>query len=1189
MDPPLPRWRAVAVAAFLIATICHSGVDADIPQAVSRQQICTVNGAYGKDDPRRMQCKDTILGTLRISNKEKFSFNVMQNTIDSRDKTYADVGNVGFVVTITKTPVTISLPLEYIKEVPFDYREEIYEYSRWEAGRLPEKFCYEDTTDKCSEDGKLAVHPHGKPLSWAHGRCCWCSEVLAFTHINNMKRGNFRCNWFAPPRALELVTETLYDQCEAGKIDGTVPLDRDCEREKHERLGITDRVYTLNYTTPEIFDRSVYCNTKSCLKHAIILDKDYVSVTGYECDKVGTGLDRWGDMRGEFCNLLPGTCITGQLRKFKEVDKLRIEQNLAPLYALKREFGGFPRYAPNPMNGTGFSTTGTRHYLGYDFGEQHYSDIRFEMDATDVTWLRATSPGHITFIEVPQLDACSSSTIGGCPLKAYVWNSGNEDAAFAVEVPFCIDSITKERTIDVNPITPVRTTVPADKTVVFTLTFKAISSSSLGVTCFMKLYDAQHLMLDQKTFNVTTSAAQEDKDGLSNFERFFGITRPSGPAVCPCRWYNGVCLLFRFRTCFAALKATIVSILAVVVAGVLLVFFGPVLLPFLRVGLSCFCGFARRFASALAFFLRTYCSCLVKACGGFARILSKSCKACMRFLRAKCGGVLRCSSRASGSLSKRLAQISKYCCSACVACFGRCPSALNWTKRAHGLQKSTLKAKRIKMPKIRVPAKLKAPKMPSLKQGSEAKNSVQAHDTQHSHKITKMPQRKLLGGAFTKAAVGATAAMGFFGRRTGKKKKGDTNVEAHSVTPQSFAEDARGPGIQDKLQGKADSAETSLFGESATSHAAKLSKKEKRSLRKQAKKQKRQEYQRQAAAGNAEIWAGEGEATASKKDMVSKKKGVEGSRSSTTGIADNNQSASAVTKSKPHIMKEQRETGAKRRQGECARTKEEDKRGHVEGKLKEKHSTQSQPDHPLSAGNKGTSTTQQIRSQIEHKSSIFMGNDNRTPLEVQLEGQLRKHLGQDDSDSHPSKAGKDKVLEHGQTPVEREKEGNEEDRADRGKERSNVGIIGAAGKMRKFLHRKRDEIEYQEGREEAGLDAVSISRGSTQCTRARKAKRKKQHLKEPRTPQEENPEDDIEEQDRDEEGESDTLRDTTDQGGASPQTARPELTTVVAHEPETRGEKYIKGSFSTLPSVEIEEHKEIQMIETNPSYCVSMR
>nr|CEL72947.1 TPA: hypothetical protein BN1205_033310 [Toxoplasma gondii VEG] len=1189
MDPPLPRWRAVAVAAFLIATICHSGVDADIPQAVSRQQICTVNGAYGKDDPRRMQCKDTILGTLRISNKEKFSFNVMQNTIDSRDKTYADVGNVGFVVTITKTPVTISLPLEYIKEVPFDYREEIYEYSRWEAGRLPEKFCYEDTTDKCSEDGKLAVHPHGKPLSWAHGRCCWCSEVLAFTHINNMKRGNFRCNWFelvfsrslwvtkscprtelpwysmlrigdgkewsfsvevklrwwTPPRALELVTETLYDQCEAGKIDGTVPLDRDCEREKHERLGITDRVYTLNYTTPEIFDPefdirlslesdgtlkevanvlagkflfipswppehpwvkeskleygcstesdpsewgvteddpdlwrlcqqgSVYCNTKSCLKHAIILDKDYVSVTGYECDKVGTGLDRWGDMRGEFCNLLPGTCITGQLRKFKEVDKLRIEQNLAPLYALKREFGGFPRYAPNPMNGTGFSTTGTRHYLGYDFGEQHYSDIRFEMDATDVTWLRATSPGHITFIEVPQLDACSSSTIGGCPLKAYVWNSGNEDAAFAVEVPFCIDSITKERTIDVNPITPVRTTVPADKTVVFTLTFKAISSSSLGVTCFMKLYDAQHLMLDQKTFNVTTSAAQEmvflpyesvgevhvnktyleDKDGLSNFERFFGITRPSGPAVCPCRWYNGVCLLFR----------------------------------------------------------------------------------------------------------------------------------------SHGLQKSTLKAKRIKMPKIRVPAKLKAPKMPSLKQGSEAKNSVQAHDTQHSHKITKMPQRKLLGGAFTKAAVGATAAMGFFGRRTRKKKKGDTNVEAHSVTPQSFAEDARGPGIQDKLQGKADSAETSLFGESATSHAAKLSKKEKRSLRKQAKKQKRQEYQRQAAAGNAEIWAGEGEATASKKDMVSKTKGVEGSRSSTTGIADNNQSASAVTKSKPHIMKEQRETGAKRRQGECARTKEEDKRGHVEGKLKEKHSTQSQPDHPLSAGNKGTSTTQQIRSQIEHKSSIFMGNDNQTPLEVELEGQLRKHLGQDDSDSHPSKAGKDKVLEHGQTPVEREKEGNEEDSADRGKERSNVGIIGAAGKMRKFLHRKRDEIEYQEGREEAGLDAVSISRGSTQCTRARKAKRKKQHLKEPRTPQEENPEDDIEEQDRDEEGESDTLRDTTDQGGASPQTARPELTTVVAHEPETRGEKYIKGSFSTLPSVEIEEHKEIQMIETNPSYCVSMR
>ncbi|PHJ25652.1 male gamete fusion factor [Cystoisospora suis] len=226
-------------------------------------------------------------------------FNVTRDTIDNRDKTFADVGNAGFSVSIKKTPVTISLPLEYIKDVPFDYREEIYEYSRWEAGRNPGKFCYENTISKCSEDDKLATHPSGKPLAWAHGRCCWCSEVLAFTHINNMKRGNFRCNWFelvfarslwvtkscprtelpwysmlrindgkqwtfslevelrwwTPPRALQLITSKLFDECEAGKAEGTVPADRDCVREKHERAGMTSRVYTLNFTSPEIFDR----------------------------------------------------------------------------------------------------------------------------------------------------------------------------------------------------------------------------------------------------------------------------------------------------------------------------------------------------------------------------------------------------------------------------------------------------------------------------------------------------------------------------------------------------------------------------------------------------------------------------------------------------------------------------------------------------------------------------------------------------------------------------------------------------------------------------------------------------------------------------------------------------------------------------------------------------------------------
>lgn len=53
-----------------------------------------------------------------------------------------------------------------------------------------------------------------------------------------------------------------------------------------------------------------------------------------------------------------------------------------------------------------------------------------------------------------------------------------------------------------------RTMVPANETVVFTLTMKPISSSSVKVSCFMKLYDAQHLMLDEKVFNVTTDNAE---------------------------------------------------------------------------------------------------------------------------------------------------------------------------------------------------------------------------------------------------------------------------------------------------------------------------------------------------------------------------------------------------------------------------------------------------------------------------------------------------------------------------------------------------------------------------------------------------------------------------------------------------------------------------------------------------------
>ncbi|CBZ51654.1 hypothetical protein NCLIV_014480 [Neospora caninum Liverpool] len=1133
MEPPPPRWRAASVAVLLLAIFSHSDVKAGIPQAVTREQICTVNGAYDQNDPRRIQCKDTILGTVRISNKEKFSFNVTQSTIDSRDKTYADVGNVGFLVTITKTPVTISLPLEYIKSCP---RTELPWYSMLRIG-----------------DGKE-----------------WSFSV------------EVKLRWWTPPRALELVSQTLYDQCEAGKEVGTVPLDRDCEREKHERLGITDRIYTLNYTTPEIFDPefdirlslesdgtlkevtnvlagkflfipswppehpwvkeskleygcstesdpaewgvteddphlwrlcqqgSVYCNTKSCLKHAVILDKDYVSVTGYECDKVGTGLDRWGDMRGEFCYLLPGSCITGQLRKFKEVDRLRIEQNLAPLYALKREFGGFPRYAPDPMNATSLSSAGTRHYLGYDFGEQHYSDIRFEMDANDVTWLRATSPGHITFIEVPQLDACASSSIGGCPLKAYVWNSavvdmcvsstthpatmahllntvvrsGNEDAAFAVEVPFCIDSDTKERTIDVNPITPIRTTVPADETVVFTLTFRTLSSSGLSVTCFMKLYDAQHLMLDQQTFNVTTRDAQEmvflpyesvgevhvnktyleDKDGLSNFERFFGISRPSGGSVCPCSWYNGVCLLFR---CAMNLKKKI-----------------------------------------------------------------------------------------------------------------RSPEAAG-------------NAKRLKMPKVKIIGKRKAQKTPTLEKMPETSTS-QSHDTRPRNTNAKQPQRRLLAGAFTKAAAGATAVASF-GRRKGKKRKEeDTDVAAHPTAAQSCSDETtKGTRNNAKKSEKENTTETSLFAGQAARHAGKLSKKEKRDLRKQTKKQRKKEYRQQAATGIPENGAGEAGANVPQKDRrkMPNKSEVDWPQSSPADPHDNDASTSEVTKSNRPIKKDQREAERRRRQQAFTIAKEGVSQEKAEGNGWDTHRTYSEPDQPhvptaaVSLGEHDKNTTQHGRSQVPDRVAVREGDNSQKHLETELDGQQRRHPGKAGSDSPPTKDGEDNTgLIRRQKPVKMKEEGIEAT----AKERPKVRVVGVAGKMKKLLKKQRGHGADQDGSEEAGCEAESREREDALNKQASKTKGKNEKPSKKKQQTQADAKTDNEEEGQDEEeDESYTLKEKD--GGDTPPTTRRALTTAVANRPETLDEKYTEASFSTLPSVEIEEHEETRMGETNPRYCSSMR
>lgn len=63
------RGRTLLGLFFILEGLRLLGVYS-FPQSVSREQVCTVNGAYGPDDPRHVQCKDTIIGTLRVSNKE---------------------------------------------------------------------------------------------------------------------------------------------------------------------------------------------------------------------------------------------------------------------------------------------------------------------------------------------------------------------------------------------------------------------------------------------------------------------------------------------------------------------------------------------------------------------------------------------------------------------------------------------------------------------------------------------------------------------------------------------------------------------------------------------------------------------------------------------------------------------------------------------------------------------------------------------------------------------------------------------------------------------------------------------------------------------------------------------------------------------------------------------------------------
>lgn len=173
-----------------------------------------------------------------------------------------------------------------------------------------------------------------------------------------------------------------------------------------------------------------------CLKPTLIIPPENADFTGVSCDKLGTSVHTWSSVNGRFCYHPPGTCQRAQVAHFYK--KLIEDHSLGKIsqYSVRAQNVGPPQLILDSLGEIGQeevtqsdmenATTiqSRRFFLGYTFDSIFDTEIMFSVEASSVSWVATSSPGVITYIEPPPLEACTAMSSYGCPLKVYVKNSG---------------------------------------------------------------------------------------------------------------------------------------------------------------------------------------------------------------------------------------------------------------------------------------------------------------------------------------------------------------------------------------------------------------------------------------------------------------------------------------------------------------------------------------------------------------------------------------------------------------------------------------------------------------------------------------------------------------------------------------------------------------------------------------------
>ncbi|CAG9465795.1 unnamed protein product [Pedinophyceae sp. YPF-701] len=384
-----------------------------------------------------------------------------------------------FTVTLTKSPIYASYPLEYVKSFPGRAIEGIVRTgSGADAGQC--------------EAGALSSNPtcgwiydkDGDRVEGSQGFCCECGASKTvedtFGKSDDRIRANVNCDLFGgglflggvPGSAHCLYFDQQWYQGfavgEAGlRFDLTVRLrtnssdftdaggleelvlgpsqpykvsERGLVSAKllgdlagYDQLPVLSERYLM---VPDPADGDILTMATQRIDEWVLLDKSMVSVSGRECDKAGTSFEAFAS-QANACGRLPGSCLNGQILDLIDEDNERIAEGRTPLYKLRRYMGG----KQLPLDVT--DARALRLQLPVD--TLGASVVSLDMLGDSVRLVVNSSPARIVSAKVCQF---ANVECGGFEaltergyLTAEVENEGYIDAGFTISVHDCSENV----------------------------------------------------------------------------------------------------------------------------------------------------------------------------------------------------------------------------------------------------------------------------------------------------------------------------------------------------------------------------------------------------------------------------------------------------------------------------------------------------------------------------------------------------------------------------------------------------------------------------------------------------------------------------------------------------------------------------------------------------------------------------